>query len=148
MKEQMKILIILIFFLLLSGCEKSTEPINDPTSQIKGVVTNEQKNELIDSVWVGFKNPNIPDSLIFIADSASIEVLKDPEYLSPFTSPFLYSTDGKFQFGFAFASKPPVNYELMFAFKPGYKLWRFNSLRDTVYHLNGNTDSIMIKMLH
>jgi hypothetical protein len=144
----MKIFFILLISLYIFGCEKSTEPISDPTSQIKGTILVADSQEYLDSVWVGFKNPEIPDSLIFIGDSVSIEALKNPKYLSPFTSPFLYSTDGKFKFGFSFTSKPPVNYGLMFAYKPSFKLWRFNSNTDSVYHLQGNTDSLMIRILH
>jgi len=143
----MKTFLFMIVLLSFVGCNKSVEPIREYYSEIKGVVVVGNNKELLDSVLVGFKNLSIPDSLIFIGDSISIDVLNDSKNLSPFMAPFVFSVKGQFQFGFAFAAKPPVHYEQMFAYKAGKKLWRFDSTKDTVFHLNANIDSIMIRML-
>lgn len=143
----MKTSLFMIALLLFVGCDKSVEPIREYYSEIKGIVVVGNNTELLDSVLVGYKNLSIPDSLIFIGDSISINILNDPKNLSPFTAPFMFSVNGQFQFGFAFAAKPPIHYDQMFAYKPGKKLWRFDSNKDTVFHLNANLDSIMIRML-
>lgn len=137
----MKIIIIFILPLLLLSCNENVDPINDPTSQIKGIVIADENGENLDSVLVGFKAANIPDSLVFYQDSVAISALHNS-----FVTPFRYSIKGEFEFGFAFAAKPPVNYNQMFAFKRGRILWRFNPSHDTIYHLAGNVDSIKIRL--
>ncbi len=84
------------------------------------------------------------DSLISMLDSLSFGELIGK--YSRFSAPLSYTINGKFQFGFAFASKPPVDYEQMFAYKQGWKIWEYNSAADTVYHLISNTDSIKIRL--
>jgi len=140
----MKKLFVFIIFLLLFGCEKSTDPINDPTSQIIGIIVSSNNQEYLDSVLVGFADSNYIDSLILFSDSLSFDELIGK--YSHFVAPITYTINGRFQFGFAFAARPPVNYEQMFAYKQDRKLWKYNSESDTVYHLISNTDSIKIKM--
>jgi hypothetical protein len=137
-------LFVFIVFLLLIGCENSTDPINDPTSQIIGTIVSSNNQGYLDSVLVGFADSYFIDSLILFSDSLSYDELIGK--YSRFTTPITYTINGRFQFGFAFAAKPPVNYEQMFTYKQGLKLWKFNSVSDTVYHLISNTDSIKIKM--
>ena len=68
----MKTSLFMIALLLFVGCDKSVEPIREYYSEIKGIVVVGNNTELLDSVLVGFKNLSIPDSLIFIGDSISI----------------------------------------------------------------------------
>jgi hypothetical protein len=135
---------VFIVFLLLFGCEKSSEPISDPTSQIKGIIVSSSNREYLDSVLVGFVDSSFIDSLILFADSHSFDELIGK--YSQFAAPITYTIKGRFHFDFAYASKPPVNYEQMFAYKKGRKLWKYNSESNTVYHLISNTDSIKIEM--
>ena len=144
MEHKAKSAILIIPFLLIgfSGCDKSTEPTNDPTALIIGSVVSKENNEKLDSVLVGFKNPSIPDSLIFFEDSI-VTNLTDS-----IAAPYVYTLSGYFSFGWSFFSEPPVKYADMFAFKPGKKLWRFNPSTDTVYQLISNTDSLKIRMVN
>lgn len=138
----MKVMCILILFILITGCNETNEPTYDPTSQITGKIVTEENGKLLDSVLVGFKDKNIPDSLVFFQDSVSLGMLP-----KTFVAPFMFSNNkGQFEFGFAFAAKPPVEYNQMFAFKKGRVLWKFNPSHDTIYHLPGNIDSITIKL--
>jgi hypothetical protein len=137
----MKQIILCISFLFIPflGCDKSTEPTNDPTATIIGSVISKENNEQLDSVLVGFKNPSIPDSLVFVGDS----VLTG---LSDSAVTYVYTLNGYFSFGWAFVPEPPVKYVDMFAYKPGKKLWRFNPASDTIYQLISNIDSLKIRM--
>jgi len=133
-------LFIPIFLFSFWGCDKTTEPTSDPTATIKGSVVSLENNEPLDSVLIGFINPGAPDSLIFVGDSV---ITSDPNLIAPATN----TLNGIFYFSFAFVYEPPVDYEQMFAYKPGKKLWRFNSSLDTIYQLISNTDSIKIRMI-
>jgi hypothetical protein len=134
----MKIFYLLAGFILILGCNNPAS-ISDPFSSIKGLIVDGGNETPLDSVLVGFKSPDLPDSVLFMGDSILINS-------SSFTNPVLYTSNGYFEFGFAFASKPPVDYTQMFAYKPGKKLWRFNPNSDTVYHLISNIDSLKIKL--
>jgi len=134
-----------LFFLLLFtpflGCDKSTDPTYDPTATIIGSVVSFENNETLDSVLIGFKNPSIPDSLIFVGDSV-MTILPDS------VATYVYTLNGYFSLGWAFVPEPPVKYVDMFAYKPGKKLWRFNPAVDTVHQLISNIDSIKIRMVN
>ncbi len=131
--------VILLFFGV--SCDKTTEPTYDPTATIIGTTVSAESNELIDSVLIGFKSPDVPDSLIFVGDSI-ITTIPNSIVLEE------YTLNGYFEFGFAFVSEPPVEYKNMFAYKSGKKLWGFNSIQDTVHQLISNTDSLRIRLIN
>jgi len=136
-------LIILIIFLFIIACDKSTNPPPTTTNNNKrliGIVSEITEGQLLDSVLIGFKNPAIEDSLIFIDDSLKMDIPNS--FL--FTE---YSKNGYFEFNFEENEQP--SYNLMFAYKPGMRLWRYvKRLRiDSVFKVNSQTDSITINMV-
>ncbi|MBL1215513.1 MAG: hypothetical protein HND52_19255 [Ignavibacteriae bacterium] len=136
----MKIILIILSTLFLFSCEKSTEPVTtDGNAKLVGKVIDINGNPL-DSVIVGFTYPNIPDSIIFIGDSLVLDIPRSIEYQS-FTG-----NDGMFEIGFGFAIEPPVDFDNMFAYKPGQELWRFSSNLDSVFRVRPGEDSITVQM--
>ena len=127
--------------ILMLGCDNSTSQITDPSSSLVGVVVNSQSGVLLDSVIIAYKHPNISDTLVFVGDSV----------LSNIPNSILagvISFQGLFRFDFALAAMPPYPLQLMFAYKSGYDVWRYDKIQDTVYHLRPDLDSLVIRLVN
>ncbi len=143
----MKIYAINIFsnLLLLSsiitfiGCDDTTSSIAQQFYSLNGIVVTEEEEAPLDSVMVGFKNPGIPDSLIYINDSL---VIANDDWIDYQT----LTENGLFNFSFPYEEDFPVVMIDMFAYKPGKKLWVYTSWVDTLHHTIDNTDSIKIRL--
>ena len=142
----MKILVILVFTFLLTDCSTSDNTVIKTYTKIKGTVVKDNNKEYLDSVFVFFKNPNIPDSLVFIGDSVIKKSIYDPDKITLFPSAYTYSNQGIFQFDLVYKTISPKYYRQMFAYKRGLKLWKYDLTKDTVYHLNQSIDSIIVRM--
>jgi hypothetical protein len=110
---------------------------------VRGVVIDSQSSQPIDSVIVGWKVHNYPDSILF----ANGEIEKD-SIIFNYTVHAIERTDstGSFIFQIFLAPTPPYPYEDMFACKKGYNVWRFNSNKDKVISINEFTDSLIIRL--
>lgn len=137
-KSNLIALTILIFNIINTGCIDEQVLLNK-TYSIKGVVTSEEDDSFIDSVMVGFKNSEIPDSVIFTNDSLVIGNSDWIDYQA-------LTEVGLFNFTFQYEEGIPVTMNDMFAYKPGEKLWLYTSWVDTLHHILDNTDSIKIRL--
>jgi hypothetical protein len=137
-KPHLVALTFLIINIINIGCSDEPVLLNQNYS-IKGVVTSAEQDSIIDSVMVGFKNPGIPDSMIYISDSLVIE---NTDWINYQT----LTKNGLFSFSFQYEEDFPVNLNDMFAYKPGEKLWVYTSWVDTIHHILDNSDSIKIRL--
>ena len=137
----MKVNQLLIAFSILFtlACNNSTNPGTE-NKQLKGIVSEITEGSLLDSVLIGFKSPEVNDSLIFIDDSLVTDIPNSILFSQ-------YSKNGYFEFNFNADEQP--SYNLLFAYKPGMHLWRFSkkSKRDTLIKVNSSKDSLIINMV-
>lgn len=124
--------------IFLSAC-KEFPPASDPESTVEGLIIDAHTLSRLDGVFVGYKNPSLPDSVIFSQDPLPVSLAVG--FLA-----IQISRNGSFQFDFAF-SPTSLPLELMFVFKKGYHLRRFDQIRDTVHGLAGNTDFFCISLI-
>jgi hypothetical protein len=134
--------IVILTLILISGCQ-STNQIVDQTSTVRGVVIDSQSSQPVDSVMVGWKVHNYPDSILF----ANREIEEDSIIIN-YSVHEITRTDstGSFIFQIFLAPTPPYPYEDMFACKKGYNVWRFNTNKDEVISVNEFTDSLIIRL--
>jgi hypothetical protein len=127
------------------GCHRSPViPPLDQTTFIRGLVVDSVSALPIESVIVGWKMSSYPDSLLFPGDTLHLDSVVINMNVRD-----IHATDdsGRFSVAAFLAPMPPYPYEDMFAYKHGYLLWRFDSQRDHIIHLNEWTDSITIRLV-
>lgn len=138
-----KLIIFLVWMTFILGCKEPTyTQIVDQTSTVLGIVIDSQ-SQPIDSVLVGWKVHNYPDSILFIDG----EIIRDSIKYN-YNVEYIQRTDssGNFDFNVFLAPMPPAPYEDMFACKKGYKVWRFDSDKDQVEIINQFKHKITITM--
>jgi hypothetical protein len=138
-----KIVIPIVVFLFIPSCRESTNQIIDQTSIVRGVVLDSQSSQPIDSVMVGWKMHNYPDSILFVNG----EIVKDSVIIN-YTVHEIQNTafNGSFIFQIFLAPTPPYPYEDMFACKKGYNVWRFDSSQDKVVSVGQFIDTLIIRL--
>ena len=138
--------------------------------EIVGLVRDKETLQPLDTVLVGFKHPEIPDSALI---DSSVFILVTPEWKEtgrhPLTALWTENAssvlnfnvvggitatrkDGRFSY-FTFLpscdSYPECMKEdisRMVAWKSGYKFWKYNAQRDTIIELEAWRDSLNIYM--
>jgi hypothetical protein len=131
--------ILILPTLILIGCDNSTQPLTDQYAIVLGITVDPETNTSLDSVLVAYKHPDVEDSVVFVGDSVEANI---PMSLLNRR----YSSKGHFRFELFLSQIPPYPYELMFAYKSGYHVWRYDKTRDTVYHLSDHRDSLVIEL--
>jgi hypothetical protein len=129
------LLLMTAVIILQDGCKEITvPPPGDPSFRISGAVIDSKTSAGIESVTVGWKNPSVPDNMLFSADS----LLPYSRYTDALTTSTL--PDGSF----ILYSYPDIRdtsrYKYLFAFKPAYRLWRFNRQLDQVTQVDESND--------
>lgn len=106
-------------FLYLS-CEESNEPeiLWDPAFFVDGMVLDSITQAPISEVLVCFRTQEKPDSLYFVGDSVIAN--------APLWGISETKAEGKFHIELWMTYKDSNYYQLMFAWKTGYKLWRYD----------------------
>jgi hypothetical protein len=107
--------ILLIIVLYINSCKG---PIcHDQVSVFKGKVTDKLTGNAVDSVMVGMIKPSTPDSVVFLSDSVNRAFIR-----------FVTKTDstGRYYKDFFLGYNIDTSfYKDFFAYKEGYKLWRY-----------------------
>ncbi|MBN2364687.1 MAG: hypothetical protein JXL67_00865 [Calditrichaeota bacterium] len=132
---------IFLIFLFLLACRDLSDPLIDENFTVVGKVRSAQNGNLLNDIIIGFKNPAVPDSLLFDSDSLILDIQNS--FLDISTS-----QNGDFRFDFFLAPEFPYSYQSMFAYKKGMKIWHFTPSVDTVYHIRKNRDSLNISLLN
>lgn len=141
--------------LVMAGCSKTpSTPPSDANFITYGIVLEDGSTVAVDSVLIGFKNPHIPDTSVFVGDSVVAVGPNGEKYAGLFLGPtgeyyfgesFFTGDTNVFNIGGAFIAGPPV-YRNMFAYRRGFHLWRFNATTDPVVRVSAEVDSLTITM--
>lgn len=145
----------IFIFLFVVGCNKTpSTPPSDANFITYGIVIEGRTNVTVDSVLIGFKNPHIADTNVFIGDSVILVGTNGEKYAGMFLGPtnefyvgepFFTGDTNVFNLGGAFIAGPP-GYQNMFAYRRGFRLWRFNPSIDPVVRVAAEADSLTIRM--
>ncbi|MFC2130917.1 hypothetical protein ACFLSQ_05745 [Bacteroidota bacterium] len=127
--------------ILCFHCCDTEYTLSDNGYVIYGTVTDKITGNPIEGVHVGIKNPNIPDSLIFFSDSVNIS------FSDGFISKVQTDTIGKYYFSFFMNQKDTNLYFEMFAYMPGYRLWKYKEQYPKVKRITEMIDEINIILL-
>ena len=127
----LKLFLLTVCIVILS-CKDDIITVADPAYKISGIVSDARSGTFLDSVLVGFAQ----DTSLFKFDN----------YFSERCPQCTYSDEGNFHF-FWLGTSPPLPYENMFAFKPGYILWRYDEKRDEIKRYGTYRDSIYIELV-
>ncbi|MFH1051542.1 MAG: hypothetical protein V1779_11520 [bacterium] len=137
MKKIISYAIAIIVLMVIYSCNTEVE-LSDNIYAIKGKITDQITGFPIDSVFVGIKNPNIHDSLIFFVDSVNKSY---PNGLADNTKT---DSTGNYSFSFFLCPRDTILYFEMFAFKSGYRLWKYKEYYPKVKRIYENEDEINI----
>ncbi len=104
---------------LTIACD-TNQPASDQTFFLRGEVVDSTSGAPLADTFVGFRHPTIPDTLVFVGDSVDVT---DPNRLL-----ISKTTDGQggFEFTFFLGARDTAVYNLLFAYKPGFELWRYD----------------------
>ena len=114
-------LLLALAMLQIEACKERDVPAPyDPSFVLSGRVLDSRTSAGIEGVTVGWRDPDIPDSVLFNADS----LLPFSKQTVPLTS--ISSPGGSFTLYFYPGVRDTSRYWYLFAYKPGYRLWRFD----------------------
>lgn len=128
--------------LLFTQCDKSgeIEPVVDPAFIVSGIVIDSASLAPVTDALVGFRNPMVEDTIVFLGDSVLTYVP------GGFLDVVSTRDDGTFRFWLFLQYRDTLRYQLMFASKSGYRLWRYDHDQVSVGWLNADTDTLTIRM--
>jgi hypothetical protein len=138
MKKTVLLLMVPLLILCLESCEDGLMIDNDYKYELSGRIFDNLTGIPIDSVYLCRKSHNTPDSLIFFADSVNLN------YPNGFEWESRTGTIGKYKMLWFLEARQSEMYNDVFAYKPGYKLWRFPGHNEQVIHLTVSRDSLDI----
>lgn len=121
-------------------CCDTNQPTDDQSFFLRGQVVNSASGAPISAAVVGYRNPTVPDSLIFLGDS--VDVSNANSFLISKTT----DDQGAFEFVFFLAARDTAVYRLLFAHKSGFALWRFDQTPVTVTASAEFVDRIIIPL--
>lgn len=137
----MKTIILLVLILtamFLDSCKE--EGISDQIYTFKGNVVDSATGIPIEGVLVAFKNPSLADSLIFKSDSINYH------YPNIYYMESKTDSNGNYDYDAFLGHRQPEFYVDIFAFKSGYKIWRYQEGRDNVQQIGQYVDVLNIKL--
>jgi hypothetical protein len=137
MKSVIFCLLVLLSIIIISCKEKV---IIDQIYTLKGKVIDNSSGLPIEGVLVGIKNPSAPDSMIFLNDSIN------RKYPNGFVMVEKTDSNGKYNYGAFLGHRSTALYKEIFAFKLGYKLWRFQENIDQVEQVGELNDVLNIRI--
>ena len=120
---------------LLSHCTTEPEVIVDPAFIVDGIVLDSASQLPIPGVLVGFRPTTISDSDFFVGDSL---IHTNVSYSDQTDS------SGRFHIVLMMEFRDSTRYERMYAWKTGYKLWRYAHNPVTRNWINEYTDELKI----
>lgn len=112
-------LIITTVWLLSLACD-TNQPASDQSFFLRGQVIDSVSGLPITAAIVGYRNPTVADSLVFVGDSV------DFSNANGFLISKATDDHGEFEFVFFLAARDTAVYHLLFAYKSGFALWRFD----------------------
>ena len=114
----------ILLTLQLSCNTNEPNPPYDREFLVRGLVVDVSSSRVLSGVTVGYRYPQVPDSLVFKGDS--LQSLR--EDCVPVHA--LTLSDGSYELKFYPGVRDTSRYRCLFAYKTGFRVWR--SDRDTV----------------
>lgn len=112
-------LTITVACFLWFGCD-TNQPASDQSFFLRGQVIDSVSGTPVAAAFVAYRNPTVSDSLIFVADS--VDVTNANSLLVSKTT----DDQGAFEFVFFLGARDTAVYNLLFVYKSGFELWRFD----------------------
>ena len=135
-KYLLSIIVIFSFY----SCSDDLNQIFDQTYILKGTVKGSTSGLPVGDVIVGITNPEAPDSVIFeddtLTDSAGYAFLATGKT----------DATGYFSLEFFLGMRDTSLYKYLFAYKPGYKLWRYDNSLHNVKYISRFVDETEIRL--
>ena len=135
-KYLLSIIVVLFFY----SCSEDSNQIFDQTYVLKGTVKSSTTGLPVSDVIVGITNPEVSDSVIF----------KDDTLVNSAVYAFLArgktDTTGYFSLEFFLGMRDTSLYKYLLAYKPGYKLWRYDNSFHNVKYISRFVDETEIKL--
>ena len=137
-ESQMKKILIFALCLILLGCDQSPEVLSDPMYYIMGTIVDSASSVPIASVLVGATDSSIPDSLFFAGDSVG-------SYRTARST--ITSSTGTFELMWFGIHRDTTKVYSLYAYKSGYKLWRFVKQPVQIRPIDESRDEITIQLV-
>lgn len=136
------VMVFIFFALSLTACNNNSNNPMDQTYTLSGKVTHSNTQSGIANVVVGIKNPSIADSLFFTDDSVKAD-LANSFFMRTVTDSL-----GNYVWYWFLGTRRTDLYKDIFAYKPGYKLWRYSDEGGSGVKQTGDlTDELNIKLI-
>jgi hypothetical protein len=129
-------LFVLLTIIIISCKEKIIE---EKLYILEGTVINKSTGLPIEGVMIAIKNHSLPDSAIFLNDSIILG------YPHGYSGRSLTKDNGSYYLDWEGSRQEWILKDL-FAFKTGYKIWRFQENKDTLKRINEGKDVLNIKL--
>lgn len=126
--------------ILSSSCKNESVEISDQSYFLRGVVRDSTSSTPINGVTVGYRNPSVPDTVLFRGDSLNLAV---PNAVLGIA---ISQGAGVFEYAWFLGNRDTTLYKFLFAYKRGYKFWRYDKHPVTVISLNSYTDQVELKL--
>jgi hypothetical protein len=132
--------IIVLTIFLFVACETSQSP-NDQSYFLRGQVIDSASGGPITNALVGYRHPTVPDSLVFPNDTVDITV-PDGFLVAKTTD-----QTGSFEFVFFLGARDTSVYDLLFVYKSGFTLWRYDRSPVPITATAQYVDEIVIRLV-
>ena len=121
----------------LPACQQMVDPPYMPSYSFSGSVLDSTTSAPIISTLIGFKDSTIADTVLFRGDSVNLPPRNSMIYL--------YSVS---QGGFQFIQpvRDTTSFKFLFAYKTGYRLWRFHRQPLATRRVTNTSDQITIML--
>ncbi|MEX1139889.1 MAG: hypothetical protein WEB33_03700 [Bacteroidota bacterium] len=118
----------------------TNQPVSDQSFFLRGQVIDSVSGAPLADAVVGYRNPTVPDSLIFVHDSVDVA--------APNSLLVAKTTDqqGSFEFVFFLSARDTAVYSLLFVYKPGFTLWRYDRSPVSITASAEYVDEIVIRL--
>jgi len=119
----------------------TTQPANDQSYFLRGHVIDSVSGAPIAYAVVGYRHPTTPDSLLFPGDTL------DSTVPNGFLIAKTTDEEGSFEFVFFLGARDTSVYNLLFAYKPAFVLWRYDQSPVPITASAQYVDEIVVRLV-
>ncbi len=134
----MRTVLACVLLLAATGCRHNV--VSDPSYTIRGSVLDATSGLPVDSACIGIARYHSADSTLFPGDSINVRLL---DSLAIY---WWSGNDGNFRYDWFLAVRDTGLYKDFFAYKPGYKPWRYSRQPVEIHWTNASTDEFTVQL--